>query len=488
MFERECFCYEIYVTKALLHFVSLFLAPTYANGLLTTFDPSKFDPAQAPAIDSNGLYVTATTTPYVNGIINGGKNSPYGDAVQKTSKTDFAPRFGLVWDPRGDGKTAIRSGFGVFYDSPSVGTVENFVPTNPPFVNFTSISNTNLSDPASGIADVNLSPATIGGVGPNWKQPYTMMWSFDVQHQITPSTVLDVGYYGSVGRHLVGILDVNMPQPGAFLSVGIPGPVSGANTQKLNQVRPFKGWDAINQFETIYTSNYNGLQAQLQRQFSTNSQVVVNYTWSHALGTASNDFRSPQNTYNIPGDYGNLDFDRRHVFSASYVYTLPWYRSQQGFSGHVLGGWELNGIFYANTGSYSTVSASRDPAGLGVLGNSNSSGRPDLVGDPQSGAPDKVDGWFNKNAFALVPAGEVRPGNEPRGTVLGPGYFRWDAALFKNTRITERFNLQFRAEAQNVLNHTNFNNPNVTFTSSLFSQITSARDPRNMQIALKLIF
>ena len=185
MFERECFCYETYVTKALLHFVSLFLAPTYANGLLTTFDPSKFDPAQAPAIDSNGLYVTATTTPYVNGIINGGKNSPYGDAVQKTSKTDFAPRFGLVWDPRGDGKTAIRSGFGVFYDSPSVGTVENFVPTNPPFVNFTSISNTNLSDPASGIADVNLSPATIGGVGPNWKQPYTMMWSFDVQHQIT---------------------------------------------------------------------------------------------------------------------------------------------------------------------------------------------------------------------------------------------------------------------------------------------------------------
>jgi hypothetical protein len=314
------------------------------------------------------------------------------------------------------------------------------------------------------------------------------MWSLDVQHQITPSTVFDVGYYGSAGRHLVGVLDVNMPQPGAFLSVGIPGPVSLGNTQKLNQVRPFKGWDAINQFETIYTSNYHGLQAQLQRQFSTNSQLVVNYTWSHALGTASNDFRAPQNTYNIPGEYGNLDYDRRHIFSASYVYSLPWYKSQEGFAGHVLGGWEVNGIFFANSGSHVTVTASRDPAGLGVRGNSFSSGRPDLVGNPQSGAPQTIAEWFNKAAFALVPTGEVRPGNEPRGTVLGPGYFRWDAALFKNTRLTERFSLQFRAEAQNVLNHTNFNNPNVSFTSSSFAKILTARDPRNLQLALKLIF
>jgi hypothetical protein len=467
---------------------SLFLAPTYGNGLLTTFDPSKFNAAAAPAIDSNGLYAVAPATPYVNGIIIGGKGSPYGGAVQKTSKADIAPRLGVVWDPRGDGKTSIRSGFGLFYDSPSVGTVENFVPTNPPFVSFTSISNTNLSKPASGIADVNLSPATIGGVGPNWKQPYSMMWSLDMQHQFTPTTVFDIGYYGSVGRHLIGILDVNMPQPGAFLSVGIPGPVSAGNTQKLNQVRPYKGWDAINQFETVFNSNYNGLQAQLQKQFTSNAQIVLNYTWSHALGTASNDFRSPQNTYNLRGDYGNIDFDRRHIFNASYVYTVPWHKTQQGFAGHVLGGWEVSGIVYANTGSHLTVTASRDPAGLGVRGNSNSSGRPDLVGDPQQGAPHTIAEWFNKAAFALVPAGQVRPGNERRGTVVGPGYVRWDAALFKNNRISERFSLQFRAEAQNALNHTNFNNPSTSFTSSLFSKITTARDPRNIQLALKLLF
>ena len=467
---------------------SLFQAPTYGNGLLSTFDPRSFDASKAPALNAKGLYVTAPSTPYTNGIIQGGKNSPYGEAVQKTVKNAIAPRLGLAWDPWGDGKTSIRSGFGIFYDSPAVTTVENFVPTNPPAVSFTSISDTNLSNPASGIADVNLSPATIGGVNPNWKQPYSMMWNLDFQRQLTPTVLFDIGYYGTAGRHLLGILDVNMPQPGAFQSVGIPGPVSAGDTQKLNLVRPFKGWDAINLFSTAFTSNYNGLQTQLQKQFSANATIVVNYTWSHALGTASNDFRSPQNVYDIRADYGNLDYDRRHIFSANYVYTFPWHKDQNGFAGHVLGGWEASGIFYANTGTHLTVSASRDPAGLGVRGNSNSSGRPDLVGDPQSGAPHTIAQWFNKNAFAFVPAGQVRPGNEPRGTVLGPGYFRWDAAMFKNTKLSERFNLQFRAEAQNVLNHTNFNNPNVSFTSTSFARITSARDPRNIQLALKLLF
>ena len=115
-------------------------------------------------------------------------------------------------------------------------------------------------------------------------------------------------------------------------------------------------------------------------------------------------------------------------------------------------------------------------------------GRPDIIGDPNANAPNSIAEWFNTSAFAQVPTGEIRVGNEPRGTIVGPGYFRWDASLFKNIKFTERLNLQFRAEAFNVLNHTNYNNPNVTSTSSLFGEITSARDPRQMQIALKLLF
>ena len=468
---------------------SLFQAPTYGNGLLTSFDPSHYDPSTAPAIDSSGLYATAPTTPYTSGIIIGGKGSPYGDAVQRTPKLNFAPRIGFAWDPTHTGTTSLRSGFGIFYDSPAVNSMEQFQPGNPPFVTSTAIFNTNLDNPASVQAAPNLSPPDIGGVTANWKQPYTMMWSMDMQHQFSPSIVLDLGYYGSAGRHLVGVVDINQAPIGGFTALGIPGPVSSGDTQKLNQIRPFLGYASIDLFSPVFTSNYNGLQASLTKHFSENSLVVLNYTWSHALGTASNDYRAPQYSQDIRAEYGNLDYDRRHVFTANYVYALPFFKKEEGFSGHVLGGWQISGLFYAYTGSFVTASASRDPAGLGLRDpNTFEGGRPDIVGDPNLRAPHTIAQWFNTSAFALVPAGQVRVGNEPRGTIETPGYIRWDASLFKNIKFSERLNLQFRAEAFNVLNHTNFNAPVTSVTSSLFGQVLSARDPRQLQLALKLLF
>ena len=160
--------------------------------------------------------------------------------------------------------------------------------------------------------------------------------------------------------------------------------------------------------------------------------------------------------------------------------------------GHVLGGWEVAGIGYLNTGLHFTASAScfsQDKGGLGLCSATFSGARPDLVGDPQSGAPHTIDQWFNKSAFAFVPSGEIRPGNEQRGTIVGPPLARWDADLYKNTKINERFTLQFRTEAFNVLNHTNFNGFQSTrLGSGLFGKIGSARDPRIVQLALKLLF
>jgi hypothetical protein len=320
------------------------------------------------------------------------------------------------------------------------------------------------------------------------------MYNLDFQHQITSSAMFDIGYYGSLGRHLIGVVDANMPHPGDFLKAGITAPFVGSftNLEMLNLVRPFKGWDAINLFQPVFTSNYNGLQAQFQKQLSGNSLIVANYTWSKNLTTASNDYRSPQNVYDIKADYGPADIDRRHVFTGSYVYYLPFFKNQHGAVGHILGGWELSGIGYLYSGLHYTASASsfsQDPAGLGLAGNTFSGARPDLIGNPQSGAPHTIDQWVNKSAFAFVPAGEIRPGNEKRGTIVGPPMARWDANLYKNTNLTERITLQFRAEAFNVLNHTNFNTfLSTRFGSSLFGKIGSTRDPRVMQLALKLIF
>ncbi len=483
---------------------SLFMAPTYGNGLLSTFDPNLFDPSQAPAIGPDGLFVTAPATPYANGMIIGGQNSPFGEAVQRTPHHAFAPRIGFAWDPWSDGKTSIRGGYGIFFDSPAVNSVENFQFGNPPIISSTSIFDTNLTNPGSAVPSPNVAPPTIGGPDPNrWTLPYSQMYNLDIQRQITPTTTLDVGYYGNLGRHLIGVLDINMPHPGDYLKACLGGPDGDSctapfeyyNYQLLDQIRPYRGYDAINMFEPTFTSNYNALQAQFQKQFTSNSLITVNYTWSHALGTASNDYRAPENTWNIRGDYGNLDFDRRHVFTASYVYTLPFFKAQQGFEGHALGGWEVSGIGYLSTGRHYTATSYLDPSGLGTFGFTYSGSRPDIVGDPQSGAPNNVDEWFNPNAFAQVPDGQIRPGNEPRGTIVGPSYARWDASLFKNTRISERFSLQFRAEGFNVLNHTNFGigSPGSAFQSvrlgsTFFDKIANAYEARQLQLALKLIF
>ena len=475
---------------------SLFFAPTYGNGELATFDPALFNSANAPALNPDGTFPGgADSGTYTNGIIVGGKSSPYGQAVAKTFKRGFAPRIGFAWDPYGNGKTSVRGGYGIFFDSPAVNSVEQFASENPPIVAQRNIPNADFANPASGQPLVNPYPRTIGGPSPNnWTLPYSQMFNLDVQQQITPKTMIDIGYYGSLGRHLMGIVDVNMPQIGAFQNAGISPPFVGtfANLEMLNLVRPYKGFDAINSFMPVFTSNYNSLQAQFQKHLSGNSLITANYTWSKNLTTASNDYRAAQNSYNLLGDYGPADIDRRHVFTGSYVYTLPFYKAQHGLVGHVLGGWELSGIGYLFTGLHYTATASsysQDPGGLGLNSATFSGARPDIVGDPQIGAPNTINEWFNTSAFAFVPSGEIRPGNEKRGTIVGPPMVRWDASLYKNTNITERVSAQFRAEAFNVLNHTNFDGfSSLRLGSSFFGQIDSARDPRIIQVALKLIF
>jgi hypothetical protein len=473
---------------------SYFGPATDALGHATTFDPSRFDPAKAPQIDqATGLLIPGTGVP-LNGVVIGGVNSKLDDAVNNHDSLDFAPRVGIAWDPFKTGKTSVRAGYGIFFDAPAVNSLEQFQFSNPPFVQNITISNTTLSKPGSIAPDLSLLPPFLGGPATDWRQPYSEQWSVDVQREFWRGIVLDVGYYGNVGRHLIGVVDINEPQPGVFLTAGfspaITSPVGfGTPTQRLNFIRPFLGYDAINIFKTIFTSNYHSLQFGAQKRFRGQSLLAVNYTYSHGLTTSQSDFRSPQNIYDIRSEYGAAQFDRRHIFNANFVYELPWLQSQQGLAGHLLGGWEFSGIVYAYSGLPLTITASRDPAGLGVRDpNSFAGGRPDRVGDPNSGAPHTVGQWFNTSAFKLVPSGQIRPGNAPRGAARGPAAQRWDLSLFKNIRLTESWKLQFRAEAINVFNHTNFNTVSTSFTAGSYGRVLSARDPRVMQLALKLSF
>lgn len=484
---------------------STFRQPTDAGGHLTTFDPAAYNPATAQQIDpctgNLGIQLGTCANPNVapptgnplDGIIVGGGTSPFGNAVVQQRNINLAPRVGIAWDPFKTGKTSIRAGYGIYYDSPAVSWDETAIFNNPPFVNSANIVNTTLDNPA-GPSVPNFGPPVLTGIGTNWRQPSTQEWSLDVQREVAPKLLVDVGYYGNKGTHLLGDVDINQPTPGAYVTAlapfGVTAPITtfGA-TEQLNFIRPFKGYDAMNIFSTQFDSNYHSLQISVQKRFQNNSLLNINYTWSHALTDAQSDFTTPVVTSDPHLDYGPAAFDRRQILNVNYVYYIPFFTSQQGLVGHVLGGWEVSGIISAYTGRpFTSFDFFEDPAGIGVLGFSPATERPDLVGNPQSGAPHTFNQWFNTAAFAEVPSGQIRPGNSPRGAILGPGLQRWDISLFKNTKVNERINVQFRAEAFNVFNHTNFDSLHTSFGFGSFGRVSTVRDPRIMQLGLKLYF
>jgi hypothetical protein len=335
------------------------------------------------------------------------------------------------------------------------------------------------------------------------------MWSADVQQELPKQIILDVGYYGSIGRNLLGIEDINQPKAGAYVGVGTtplqPGDVNSGNTdaiRMLSLVRPFQGYGAINVTRSIFKSEYHSLQVSAQKHFSGGSLVGLSYTWSKSLTDAPNDFYTPQNNADLGAEWGPSDFDRRHIFSANFVYEFPWMKAQRGVVGHILGGWEMSGIVTYNSGLFYTANCvNNDAAGLGLLDpNANFSfgggssrqglcvGRPNQLADPNKNAPHTADEWV-ANVFDpdLVGTG-IAPGNERRGVIEGPGIARWDLSLFKNLKLTERTGLQFRFEGFNVFNQTNFEDFGLDATSSTFGQVLSTHEPRIIQLGMKFTF
>ncbi len=499
---------------------------------------------------------------------------------------NFGPRVGFSWDPFSTGKTSIRGGFGLSYEGTLYNPLSNSR-WNPPFYSFnleftpwsgqTSVPQTVVYGPSdcTGVtagtpcARTSAAPTFTGastnpGAGsgaqatgnitgyfagnPNTafltgivfpqgiRDPYVLSYYFGVQREILPKMVLEVNYVGTQGYKLFRAENVNR-LPGIRLAAGSTAvdqfgrTLTGLGRSTLNP-----NYGTLRVWENVSRSWYHSLQAKLSRQMSHGLMFNASYAWSHSIDTGST-WHSGATTANgaaagegfsgdvtLPNlDRGNSVFDIRHRLTFNYVYELPWHKNQQGLIGHIVGGWQYNGIWTFQSGAHFSPFCGRG-GGCDFNKDGVRNDRPDA---PNGNSFDIsrqqwANGWFNTSnssfgcaiglngtstcangspALFAVPCLACN-GNLGRNTIEGPGQWGTDQSLFKDFRIREGMKVQFRWEVFNAFNRANFLPPNSATGGNRANRISSASfgsagifgksnatlDPRVMQFALKLIF
>jgi hypothetical protein len=440
---------------------------------------------------------------------------------------NFSPRLGLAWNVHGKGKTVVRAGWGLFYDAFS----QDFFAGQLPFNTFNPGPAFNPVGPSPILFSFSTVPviqnnvpiftdfldSDVFAVDPNLRTPYIQNYNLNIQRELFKNGVLEVGYVGSTGKKLFRYRDINQP---------VNPSVSSARPFDNGPFAPSGGtFFYVNQLETTAFSNYNALQTSFSVRDRRGFSTQVNYTWSHSIDNASDgqdyvaNATQPDNSFCTRCEKANSNFDSRHRFVLTASYAIPNFSESYPRLGK---GWQLNTVVTISSGN---------PFHLTLFDDYNNTGeffpRPDLIGDPYAGtrAPDR---FINLAAFAvpctLDPAGDGSAascipgtwhfGSLGRNALRGPGYHNVDFSIFKNTDITEKLRLQLRAEIFNIFNHPNFSNPllpgfSADMTSSIdpatgrgtgFLPITVTPDvgignpflggggPRNIQLALKLIF
>jgi hypothetical protein len=507
------------------------------------FLPEKFDPAKAsrlyfPGRDPAGNRVavdraTGQILPAVyigrivpnsgslqNGVFQAGQGIE--DTLYNGSGILLGPRFGFTYDVTGKSEWILRGGAGVFYDRSQGNSVFDLL-RNPPTTLEPTFNNGRLQEINPNT--VLLAPPSLVAYDHSGKIPTTYAFNIGAQVKLPWASVLDISYVGSLARHQLQARQLNAaPYGAAFLPQNqdptlAPNPaVPGATALPADFLRPYQGFGDIRIAEATARSNYNSLQTSLNRRFKDGLLLSVSYTWSKALGTVSNDNNNTLTSFDTPridgnqdrANYGPLDFDRRHSFIGNFVWEIPKTRAH-GVLGQIANGWQLSGIYRYQTGQPYNLSVSIPGVGsTNILGTGNTAPpRVVLVGDPGSGHSGDPYRQFNQGAFTIPQPGSLGLDSGRNFLYTAPTN-NWDLSLSKSFFMGGARKLEFRIDAFNAFNHTQFYTVNTTLAvrsladptptnlpydasgklvnPSGFGAVTAVRPPRNIQLQVRFVF
>jgi hypothetical protein len=397
-----------------------------------------------------------------------------GRAMIRPNYHNFAPRFGLAY--QANAKTVVRGGFGMFCGRDENLGINNRLPNNAPFITSATFTG-NQTAPAFLLKDgipANWQSLASGGTNARmspfrYPSAYVVQWNLNIQRQLPAEFVAQVAYTGSEAHQMPMILNLNQAVPG---------------TTAVATRRPYQGWATMNSYGPYGNSNYHALLGKLERRFSKGFTVLSSYTYGHSIdnGKSNNDQNDPvqQNVRDLAANRGPSNYDVRHRFVVNGLWALPF--QGHGVTAALVRGWQLSGIFSAQTGQPFTVTLSTDPTATGATAH------PDRIRDGSLPADQRsVNHWFDLTAF-VVPSCPCF-GNSGRGILRGPGFMDLDLGIMRNFKLRESMGLQFRFESFNLMNHPNLDLPNSAIGNPLAGTIRAVVNPeRQMQLAMKLYF
>jgi len=447
--------------------------------------------------------------------------------------SNFAPRFGFAWQPLQNSKLVVRGGAGVFYDRVALDRFVHAVEQGNPYAVTYDYSFFTPREQAASIANpypalpyVPLASNANIGFTARWFDPTTFagssltlpfltntvhtplvrQYNLGFQYEFAHSWVLEMGYVGSSGINLVDIYQNYNTASLATPSNGFSGLCSGTppicnTTANVNARVPYVGFAASGLTGTGFNgiSNYNSLQVTVRHQFAHGLSMQAAYTWSKDLSDLNGGVANGNDANDLAQQYGRTWFNRPNRFIVNYSYQLPFGQSASGVEGKLIGGWSVSGVTVAQSGDAITFVDSTGGAAYGTSGNTTTGysraelcpGMTNADAQTHGTTRERLNGYFNAAAFCTIPvvpygtppvaatptspgvAGATGFGNSIPGAVLGPGQFNWDISLIKNTKITERVNMQFRADFYNAFNHTEFADPSGSNAAPTFIDVSS---------------